>query len=646
MAYERLFSPFRIGNISLKNRVVVLPYGTAMVHNGALTEVDIAHYDVIAGSGVGLIITGASIVHPSSAMKPRKHVEIYNEKVFDGLQKRAEVIHGHGAKLFGQIFHLGREMGGLESDYAPLAPSPIRSSRDPFPPHELDTTEIAILVKAFGHSAGVLKRAGYDGVEIHGAHGYLVAQFLSPSTNHRTDSYGGTPERRLRFLIEVIESIREHCGDDFGLGVRLSADEELVDGLEVADTVRIATALAAQGAVQVLSITMGVKNNYVKDMTAPDAVAANAASQIRRVSGLPVIVGQRISHPDVAERVLADGAADLVGMARAFIADPDWVKKVAANEANRLRPCLNLNQDCRARSPHLHCSVNPQTGRELWPEFRQLIPALKVKRIAVIGAGPGGLDAAQIAAKRGHRVTLFEASDGLGGQFLYASAVPYRNGLMRLINHQVSELRRFPVEIKLGVAVNAADDLGGEFDAAIVATGAIARPLSDEMASAGVVRWFDVLKNGAPPPKGSGRAVFIEDGSGFWWNYGVAEAMIVAGWQVTIVTPSSAIANMIPAESIPPLLGRLAAGKTEFRVLTKLESVEPGKLQLLEVVSGKIEDIACDLVVVQTGRSSIPGPAKALQEAGIREVHSIGDCVTPRRMSHAVFEAQQLARVI
>lgn len=646
MAYERLFSPYRLGKMDLKNRIVVLPYGTSMVHDGALTAADLAHFDVVAGSGAALIITGATVVHPTSAMKIRKLVEVYDESVLDSLRRRSEIIHSHGAKLFGQILHLGREWIGMDADFAPAGPSPIRSPRDPYPPHEMDTDDIAEIVRAFGRSARNLQRTGYDGVEIHAAHGYLAAQFLSPVTNQRTDAYGGTPERRLRFLLEVIDAIREQCGKDFGLSVRLSADEEIVDGLEVADTTRIAVALAAHGGTDLLNITMGTRGMYVKDMTAPDAIAASAATGIRRASGLPVIVGQRINRPEVAERVLADGAGDLVGMARAFFADPDWIHKTAAGTTERIRPCLNLNQDCRTFSPHLHCAVNPRTGRETWPEFQAVVPAPRPKRIAVVGAGPGGMDAAIFAAQRGHQVTVFEASDGVGGQFLYAASVPHRHTLLRLIDHQSFELRRLSVEVRFGSPVHTAADLGGGFDAAIIATGAIANPLQLDKQGATVLSWMDVLKEGVPAPSRSGRAVFVDDGSGFWWNYGVAEALVKAGWQVTIATPSASVAHMIPVESVQPLLGRLAAGHTEFRVLSTLEGVSRGKVRLLPLVSGAIEELPCDLLVLQTGRSAVPGPMRALRAAGIAEVHAIGDCITPRRMSHAVFEAQRLARVI
>ncbi|CAN7606981.1 FAD-dependent oxidoreductase [Duganella sp. LjRoot269] len=646
MAYEKLFSPYQLGTQVLKNRIVVLPYGTSMVHDGAVTDEDIAHFDTIAASGAGLIITGATVVHPGSAMRLRKLVEVYDERVLDGLRRRADVIHRHGAKLYGQLVHLGREWIGMESDLAPSAPSPIRSPRDPFPPRELEEGDIAAIVEAFGRSAANLKRCGYDGAEIHGAHGYLVAQFLSPACNQRGDAYGGSPEKRLRFLFEVIDAIRAHCGAGFGLSLRLSADEELVDGLEVDDTVAIAVAVAAYGGVDVLNITMGTRGGYVKDMTGPDAPAASAAARIRRACGLSVIVGQRINTPELAERLLHEGAADLVGMARAFLADPEWIDKAAAGESGRIRPCLNVNQDCRAFSPHLHCSVNPRTGRELWPEFRDWLPAAPVKRIAVIGAGPGGLEAALTAARRGHRVTLFEATDGVGGQFLYAAAVPHRQGLLRLIDHQVGELRRLGVPIRLGRRIDGVEDLGQPFDAAIVATGAVARALEVDAGGAAVLSWFDVLKNGAPAPAGSHRAVFVDDGTGFWWNYGVAEAMVDAGWRVTIVTPSAAVAHLIPVESVAALLGRLAMGKTEFRVLSGIESIEPGAVHVMPMVSGQSERLDCDLLVMQTGRVPVSGPAKALLDAGMREVHSIGDCITPRRMAQAVFEAQRIARVI
>jgi len=644
-AYPRLFEPFKLGRLELPNRIVMLPHGTSMVSEGGITDEDIAYYEARARSRPAMMITGAAIVHPTSAIRSRKLVEPYNEAVLEGLKRRVEVVQAHGVKVLGQIVHLGREMIGGEFDSAPLAPSAIRSPRDPFPPHVLDEDEIAELVEAFGVCAGNLRRTGHDGVEIHGAHGYLIAQFLSPATNQRTDRYGGTPERRLRFVLEVIDAIRRHCGEDFLLGLRLSADEEIADGLEIPDTVHIARAIERHGLTDYLSITLGTRGGYVKDVTAAEGTAARAAGIIRKACGIPIIVGQRITSPELAERILAEGQADLVGMARAFIADPEWVIKAYRGEAERIRPCIGLNQDCRAFSPHLHCAVNPMAGREMVPEFMDHGPAAVPRRVAVIGGGPAGLEAARVAALRGHAVTVFEATDGLGGQFLYAASLPHRSDLRRLIDHLQGELRRLSVKVVLNTRVEDIDDLRDAFDVAIVATGAEAKPLADELAGAQVATWFDILEQGAPPPTGSGRAVMVDDGSAFWWTYGVAEALMEAGWRVVIVTPSAGIAANIPTESVGPLLARLGGGATEYRVLTVLEGTRPGAASLMNATTGEVDEFACDLVVVQTGRASRAALIGTLRGAGI-ETHAVGDCITPRRVSHALFEGHRVARGI
>ncbi len=644
-AFPRLFSPTAIGKMQLANRIVMLPHGTSMVRNGAITEDDIAYYEARARSGLGLMITGAAIVHPSTATKAGNLVAPYSEHVLEGLAKRVDAVHAHGVKIIGQLVHLGREMIGSESDFAPMAPSAVRSPRDPFPPHEMDHKTIREIVESFGVCAANLKRTRHDGVEIHGAHGYLVAQFLSPATNFRSDSYGGSLENRLRFLREVTESIRRHCGDDFVLGCRLSADEEIENGLGIQDNVQISKAIAAWGMTDYLSITVGTRGGYVKDVTQPVASAARAAQLIRAACALPIIVGQRINTPAIAERILVEGQADLVGMARAFIADADWVSKAANGQVERIRPCLGLNQDCRSFSPHLHCAVNPMAGRELRAEFAFKGITTHPRRIAVIGAGPGGLEAARVASLRGHAVSVFEASDGIGGQFLYASTVPHREDLRRLIDYLGAELRRQSVPLHLGAHIHTAADLGHDFDVAIIATGALAKPVPDEFTAAQVMTWFDVLKNGAPAPTGNGQAVLVDDGSAFWWSYGVAEALVIAGWRVRIVTPSSAIAASIPTESVGPLLARLGSGGTQYSVLTTLESVTPGQACLINLTSGDVEQVECDLLVLQTGRASVRGLDSVLSASGM-ETHSIGDCVTPRRMSHAVFDAQKLAQAL
>jgi len=640
--FPTLFQPFEAGRLRLPNRLVVLPHGTSMVHDGNITDDDIAYYEARARSGPALIVAGAIIVDKTSSLKSHALVEAYEPRVLEMLQRRSDAIHAHGVKLIGQIVHLGREMIGGESEFPPSAPSPVRSPRDPFPPHELSSSEIARLVQAFGDTALNLKRSGHDGVEIHGAHGYLVAQFLSPATNRRTDAYGGTPEKRLRFLLEVIEAIRARCGDDFLLGLRLSGDEEIADGLGIQDNARIATTLSAGSAVDYLSITLGTRGFYVKDVTTPDAPAARAAQIIREASGMPIIVGQRINTPETAERLLVEGAADLIGMARAFITDPDWAAKAARGEADRIRPCIGLNQDCRSFAPHLHCAVNPTAGRERLPAFGASKPTLTPRRVAVIGGGPGGLEMARVAALRGHRVTLFESTPSIGGQFLFASALPHRQGLRRFIDHQQGELRHLGVKLELGARIEDPTQLHNAFEVAVLATGAVANPLPEELVNERVMSWFDVLNTGAPTPGDNRHALMVDDGSAFWWTYGVAEALTQAGWQVTVVTPSTTVAAAIPHESVGPLLARLGRAGTRYRVLTTLYEVGSDGAHLMDVTSGEEQIVDCGLIVVQTGRSPVNGLAEKLRQTGM-EYHTIGDCITPRRMSHAVFEAHRLA---
>ena len=638
-AFPRLFESFRIGNVELQNRLVALPHGTSMIKDGAIMDADIAYYEERAKSGLAMIITGAAVVSRTSYIRSGKLVAPYDEAVFESLQKRVDAVHRHGTKIVGQILHLGRETIGGEFENAPLAPSVIRSPRDPYGPKKLNEKEILEIVEAFGISAANLKATGHDGVEIHGAHGYLVGQFLSEATNVRDDRWGGSLENRMRFLRMVIESIRKHCGEDFMLGLRLSASEEIADGMEIPDAVQISKLIAADELTDYLSITMGTRGLYVEDATQPKAIAARAAGLIRQATGLPVIVGQRINSPEIAEKVLAEGQADMIGMARAFIADADWVTKARAGQSERIRPCVGLNQECRAFSPHLHCAVNPRAGRELVSEFTIKGP-LRKRRIAIIGGGPGGLETARAAADRDHQVTIFEATDGLGGLFLYAASLPGRSDLRNLIDYLQSEIRRLCVTVELNRRIESASELGG-FDVAVIATGSQPNPLSEEQAGPHVRTWFEVLDQEMPAPHGLRRATVIDDGSAFWWTYGVAEALMNAGWKVTIASPGVSVAGQIPTESIGPLIARLGSCGTEYRVLSILDRITGNGVSLMNGGSGETTEYECELVVIQTGRTSLTALIDALEESTM-EVHSIGDCVSPRRVSQAILEGQRL----
>ena len=637
--YPHLFSPYRKGRLDLSGRLVMLPHGTAMVQGGIPTDDDVAYYAARA-KGLGLVITGATAATPDAAYRARILTEGWNPDARAVMQRRCDVVHAAGARIVGQLCHLGRESTGMESEYAPKGPSPIRSPRDPWPPQEMDEAQILAFIDGFADAALNLQASGYDGVELHAAHGYLFAQFMSAATNRRADHWGGSLENRTRLVTETVARVRAVCRPDFIIGVRLSADEETADGLGVRDTVGIGQLLARQGETDYLNITNGMRGAYVKDATHPAAPAARAAGIIRAETGLPVIVGQKIQTPEMAEKLLADGVADLVGMARALVADPAFAEKARSGQGARIRPCVGLNQDCRAFSPHLHCSLNPETGRETRAPFDRITPAIP-KRLAIIGGGPAGLEAARIATARGHRVTIYEATEALGGQFLLAASLPGRSGLLRMVDHLVDEMRHADVDIRFNTRIDDLSVLDADYDEIIVATGAVPAGLPDAPGPLPTQTWADVLRDGAPAPFGAGRAVFADDGTGFWFTYGVAEMLVAAGWHLTLLTTSAALGGHLPHESVAPMLGRLGAGGTDFRVLMAVDSTGPEKLTAVNLTSGAEETIPADLLVVQTGRIVAPHPRK-----GARPVHAIGDSLTPRRITHALFEGQRLARTL
>ena len=649
--FPHAFSPFSLGPMTLRNRLVALPAGTSMATDGVPTHGDQEHFETLAAGGVGLIVGGATVVHPTTTLRSRKLVEAYIDEVVPALTEKAAAVHRHGAKIIGQLVHLGREFIGGESDSPPTAPSPLKTVRDAYPPHELTAEEIADIVDGWAVSAANLARAGYDGAEIHAAHGYLPAQFMSTLTNRRTDAYGGSFAGRMRFVDEVVAAMRAAMPAGMVLGVRLSGEEEIPGGMGIDDCVRIARHLADSGAVDYFSITHGTRGKYVKDSTHPDAVAVESAARVRAETGLPVLVGQRIRDAATADHIVKSGKADLVGMARALLADPELPNKSADGRIGEIRGCLGINQDCRAFDPHLHCAVNAEIGRGRHPGVG--VPATVTKDVFVIGGGPAGLEAARVAAGRGHRVTVFEAASELGGAVRIAAGSPHRATLIDVIDYLAGEMRRLGVEVNLGARIEADDltDLLEVADHVVVATGSrpgtVPRPPARGPA---VVTVDDVLAGRVPGV--SGRAVVFDESDGFWPAYSAAEALVGRGWDTRVVTPLTALASRIPAESVGPLLGRLGSAGARFHVGTGLElphndyddddDDESGRL--VPVFGGPVMPLDADLVVWHTPRSPVDELARRLGRRD--DVSVIGDCVTPRRISHAIAEGYKIGAEI
>jgi 2,4-dienoyl-CoA reductase (NADPH2) len=613
--------------------------GTALMEMGRVTEREIAFQEERARNGVGLIVIGAAMVHPTSRFPARILVEAYDEGGIDALRARCEAVQRHGARIFGQLAHLGRESPGGQTDYVPMGPSPIPHERDPGVPHEMSAADIRMIVSAFGDSAANFQAAGFDGLEIHGAHGYLVAQFLSRVSNLRSDGYGGELEGRSRLLVEIVEEIRSRCGADYPLGVRLTGDDYVPGGLTLEDTREVAELLQRAAPVDYISLTTGLRSYYVKDTTFAEGFALEAARLLKGDVDVPVIVAGRIRRPDMAEQALAEGMTDFVGIARAQLADPEWVAKARDGRAGEIRPCVGIVQDCR-RVDGIACTIHAGTGREAeWGPARR---ASAARRVVVAGGGPGGLEAARVAAESGHAVVLYERSDVLGGQVRIAAAGPTREELLDYVDYLERELERLGVEVRRGLEATRERVLADTPDLVVCAAGATPQPPDFAVGDgARVTTVWDLLAGSAGEIPG--RALVVDDGSGFWHSISSAEYLAQRGAKVELITPAPGVGLAIPHESARNVATRLGAAGVRVRVLAKVVGVDGDRVSLAEGYGAKPAETEAALVVVRTALRVNDNLARELEGAG-PALATIGDASAPRRLNHAVLDANLALR--
>jgi 2,4-dienoyl-CoA reductase (NADPH2) len=645
--YPHLMASGAIGTVPIRNRVVQAPMGTGMMLDGGVTDSDIAFMEDRARGGVGLIITGAGPVHETSIVAGRILTEAWDEQGVDALRRRVEAVHAHGAKIFGQILHLGREssgdtMAGGATEYVPVAPSAVASPRDPSPPHELTGDEVRLIVSAYGRAAANYKSAGYDGIEIQACHGYLVAQFLTPSANRRTDAYrGDTLAGRMRFLVEVIEEVRACCGAGYPIGVRVSGEDLAPGGLNLDDTLRIVEAMQAMTHADYLSVTTGVRGGYVKDTTFAEGFARGCSRAIRQLIDVPVIVAGRFRTPAVADGAVGSGDADFVGLGRALLADPDWAHKASDGRENEIRPCIGIVQDCRRTIGLIACTVHARTGREhewgAWPR------ASRSGRVVVAGGGPAGLETARVAAECGHRVVLFEHAANLGGQLRVAAAAPTRAEILDFVRYAERELTRLGVEVRCGAEATKEAVLAEHPDLFVCATGAT--PLPPQLEISGDTRVVNVWELlGGHVPDRVERAVVIDDGSGFWHGVSAAEHLAQRGASVALVTPARGVALTVPHESAGGVIRRLRAARVRFHTLVSVSSIDGRSVALADVVTAEpLGELRADLVAVRTALAPNAKLAHEL-DGQVAATAVIGDCASPRRLTHAVLDANRTIR--
>lgn len=661
MSFRHLFEPAKLGKRETKNRIWMTAHATLLVKDHLFTDAHIAYYVERAKGGVGTITMEAMAAHPTTQPYKGKAFA-FDKRMVEQYRKIAGAVHAHGSLILAQPWHRGRQTNSVANGLPVWAPSAIPCAVYREMPHVMREAEIAELIDGYRLSARYAREGGLDGVEMHGmAHGYLLGQFLSPATNHRDDRYGGSLENRLRIVIEILEATRQEAGPDLIVGVRLNSDDGMEGGLGPDDWAEIARRVEATGLIDYVSCSQGTYlNRMLIYPTSPETHGYQlpATRIVKRAIGLPVVGVGRIVTPEEGERFLADGACDFVGLSRALIADPMWAAKARDGRGGKIRRCVGANwcmESIFAQAP-IACIHNPAAGNETELGEGTLRPAKTPQRVAVVGGGPAGLQAALTAATRGHKVTLFEKRGELGGQVAWWGRTEIRSELNFVIEFLRVRLAETDAVVKLGHAPDP-DELVA-FDAVVVATGST--PLRHGWTPLRPAKWNgpvvpgadganvhaldDVLARGAK----LGKSVLVYDSLGGRQGAVVTDHLATLGHAVTFATPlGQAMTNLAASRDWGKVYGRLRRMGVGFRTDRELVAIRADGAVLRDVYVKVDETVAADDIVLVLGSRAEDGLYHALKAQGYAGALAlIGDGVSPRRVSDAIREGELAARAL
>jgi mycofactocin system FadH/OYE family oxidoreductase 2 len=655
MMFQYLFSPLKLGRVELKNRISFQPHLTNFAEDGLPSERHVHYWGERAKGGAGLIITEEMSVHPTDRAY-EKLIDVFHPEVLPGFRKITDNVHQYGTKIFAQLNHNGQQCDGSLSRLPVFAPSPVPDVLFREIPKEMEPEDIEEVARYFAKSAVYVRDGGFDGIELQFGHSSLARQFLSPLTNQRQDVYGGSVENRMRAPLMFIEAVRKAVGRDFTVGIRLCADEMIPwGGLNLADVQDLAVRFEASGLIDFMDLSIGTFYNlYLVEgsMHTPLGYTVPLAAGIRSKIRLPVFCTGRINDPVMAEKVLANGQADVVGMCRALICDPYLPKKAREARAGDIRYCIACNQNCIGRigmNKTLGCVQNPAVGMEKqWGEDT-LKPAPVKKKVMVVGGGPAGMWAAKMAGRRGHQVDLYDKNEQLGGQVLLAMKGAGREEFGVLIRNEKDQVEKAGVKLHLGQAVTAEQVLAENPDVVICATGSVPSrnpPIGGGKGPAIYSVW-DVLQGKAE----LGQKVCLVDTDGHHRSTATAEFMANQGKSVHILCSSLFVgAELGPVQDLYLTRQRLLQKGCTFTPDTAVIAIdgEAGAKTLkgINVYSNQMSDFGpYDSVVLAINQEVEDGLYKALKNK-VKELYRIGDCVAPRKVDMAIWEGHKLGREI
>ena len=640
---KHLFTPLKIGAFTVTNRIVSTGHLSNFAVAGLPLERHFNYWVTKARGGVGLIVTEDQAVHPSGGSEPYV-IQAYREECIEPFRRITSAVHEHGAKMVAELFHPGSNWFPTREESLPLwSVGPISANFHVESTHEIDRVEIQEVIQSFASCAVRMKEAGLDGVELMGAHGFLMEQFLSPRTNRRMDEYGGSEANRLRFGRELLATVRQAVGRDFTVGMRISGDQFQQGGLTLEDMKRICAALADTGDLDYLSVSIGIGGSVIPPMYVASAAFVYLAAGIKEEVDIPVLCAGRIVDPIKAEDILAKNQADMVAMTRACICDPELPNKAREGRLDDIRYCIGCNEGCWGRSQQrlpISCALNPSVGRE---EEMKIIPAATKKKVMVVGGGLAGMEAARVAALRGHSVALYEQGTELGGQLQIAARAPGRQDMAEPVRYYRRQFELLNVDTHLGTEVTPEMVEGEAADAVIVATGGVAARASFLGSdNANVVLARDVLSGTAEV----GKKVIVYSMDRSTEGFTTADFLLESGREAELLIPHPMAPLAAEQITFVFIMTRIARKGGKITMGLEIKSFDGGKLVLGGVFGSGVEAReGIDTLVVSRGSKANDSLYKALK-GRVKELYVVGQALAPRKMLESTLDGLRVGRMV